>query len=249
MLNFKNPILIFKKMNTDKKVNKAELITLTIDGINIKASKGANLLWVALDNGFYIPNLCALRNTKPPASSCRLCFVEIEGRRDTVTSCTVTVSDGMVVHLNTAKVKRIRNTAFELLLSHHPVDCAHCDKNRNCELQNIAFKLGLKLKLKRFHQIPRELPIDISHRLFYYNPNKCVLCGRCVRICQEQGNGTLDFAFRGINTVVSTFASIPLAEACPDSCLACVAICPVGSLVAKTNVSLDEARAAVANKL
>ena len=238
-------------MNTTKKTNtnKVDLITLNIDGVEIKAKEGANLLWVALDNGFYIPNLCALRDVKPPASSCRLCFVEIEGRRGIIASCTVKVIDGMVVRLNTAKVKRIRNTSFELLLSHHPVDCAHCDKNRNCELQNIALKLGLKLKLKRFHQIPRKLPIDTSHRLFYYNPNKCVLCGRCVHICQEQGSGTLGFAFRGIDTVVSTFASTPLAEACPDSCLACVAICPVGSLVAKTGVSLDEARASIANKM
>lgn len=226
-----------------------DLITLTIDSIEVKAKEGANLLWVTLDNGFYVPNLCALRNAKPPAASCRLCFVEIEGRRDPVTSCTTTVHDGMVIHLNTTKVKRIRNTAFELLLSHHPVDCAHCDKNRNCGLQNIASKLGLKLKLKRLHQIPRGLPIDTSHPLFYYNPNKCVLCGRCVQICQEQGTGTLDFAFRGINTIVSTFAGVPLSEACRDSCLACVAVCPAGSLVAKSGISIDKAKATVAQKL
>jgi formate dehydrogenase major subunit/NADH-quinone oxidoreductase subunit G len=236
-------------MNIAKNSNKAELVTLIIDGVEVKAKEGANLLWVALDNGFYIPNLCTLRDVKPPSASCRLCFVEIEGRRDPVTSCTVTVSDSITVHLNTAKVKRIRNTAFELLLSHHHIDCSHCDKNRNCDLQSIASKLGLKLKLKRFHQIRRDLPLDTSHPLFYYNPNKCVLCGRCVHICQEQGTGTLDFAFRGIDTIVSTFAGVPLSEACRDSCLACVAVCPVGSLVAKSGVSMDEAKAAVAHKL
>ena len=225
------------------------MVILSIDGTEVKAKEKANLLWVALDNGLYIPNLCALRNTQPQAS-CRLCFVEIEGQKAPVTSCTTLVADGMVVHLNTEKVKRIRNTAFELLLSHHPVDCARCDKNRNCGLQNIAAKLGLKLKLKRFRQIPVELPVDTSHPLFYYNPNKCVLCGRCVQICQERGTDILDFALRGIRTVVSTFSGVPLVEACSgNSCLACVAVCPVGSLVAKPEVSLEAAKTEVAHRL
>lgn len=227
------------------------MVTLTIDGTEVKAKERSNLLWVALDNGFYIPNLCALKNTQPPVpASCRLCFVEIEGGKAPVASCTTLVNDGMRVYLNTDKVKRIRNTAFELLLSHHPVDCAHCDKNRNCGLQSIAAKLGLRLKLKRFHQIPRELPIDTSHPLFYYNPNKCVLCGRCIQICKERGTGTLDFAFRGIHTIVSTFSGAPLSEACPgNSCLACVAVCPVGSLVAKAGVSMDDAKAEAVHRL
>ena len=207
-------------------------VTILIDGVEIKAKSGMNLLWAALDNGLYIPNLCALREIKQSAASCRLCFVEIEGRKAPVISCNEKVVDGMKVHLNTEKVKRVRGTAFELLLSNHPIECARCDKNHNCELQQIAIKTGLKLKLKRFHKLPRELPLDCSHPQFYYDPNKCVLCGRCVQICQQQGSGTLDFAFRGISTIVSTFNGMPLAEACTDSCLACVAVCPVGSLVA-----------------
>ena len=227
------------------------MITLTIDGTEIKAKEGASLLWVALDNGFYVPNLCALRDTQPPLpASCRLCFVELETRKGPITSCTTFVHDGMKVLLNTDSVKRIRNTAFELLLSHHPVDCAHCDKNRKCGLQGIAAKLGLRLKLKRFRQVPRDLPVDTSHPLFYYNPNKCVLCGRCVQICKERGTGTLDFAFRGIHTVVSTFSGVPLANACPgNSCLACVAVCPVGSLVVKAGISVNEAKDEVACRL
>jgi bidirectional [NiFe] hydrogenase diaphorase subunit len=214
------------------------MVTLTIDNIKIKAKKGSNLLWVALDNGFYIPNLCALREFKTPSASCRLCFVEVVGVKSPVASCTVSVAEGMVVQLNSDKVKRIRNTAFELLISHHPVECANCRKNRNCELQNIATKLKLKLKLNRFRQIERNLPIDASHSLFDYNPNKCVLCGRCIKVCQKKGNGTLDFAFRGIKTIVSTFNGIPLSEACDTSCLACVDVCPVGSLVRKIEPGL-----------
>ncbi|MFC1905764.1 2Fe-2S iron-sulfur cluster-binding protein [Chloroflexota bacterium] len=226
------------------------MIRLIIDGTEVKTKEGTNLLWVALDNGFYIPNLCALRNTLSLSpASCRLCFVEIEGGNVPVTSCTTIVKDNMIVSLNTEKVKKIRNASFELLLSHHNLDCAHCDKNRNCELQNIAANLGLKLKLKSFRHIPRDLPVDTSHPLFYYNPNKCVLCGRCVQICRDRGIGTLDFAFRGIHTIVSTFANKPLNEACQnDSCLACVTSCPVGSLVAKPKLATVHATAISARR-
>ncbi|MGA7677838.1 MAG: 2Fe-2S iron-sulfur cluster-binding protein [Dehalococcoidia bacterium] len=212
------------------------MFTLTIDDIKVKAKEGTNILWVALDNGLYIPNLCAIREAHPSFASCRLCFVEIEGRDAPITACTEPVSDGMVIHLNTTKVKKLRNTAFELLLSHHHLDCAHCAKNRNCELQNTASRLGLKLKSKRLRRIPRNLPVDSSHTLFTYDPNKCILCGKCVWVCLQQGSGILDFAFRGIDTIVSTFSGMPLTEVGCTSCLACVAVCPVGSLVAKPGV-------------
>jgi len=219
------------------------VVTLTIDGAEIRAQRGEKLLWAALNNGFYIPNLCAIRLADKPPSSCRLCFVGIEGKNTPVTACTEPVSDGMVIHLNTPKVERLRNTAFELLLSHHKIDCRNCTKNGKCELQNITSHLGLKLKLKRFKQLPRDLPLDSSHPLFTYDPNKCVLCGKCIRVCHEQGTGILDFAFRGIDARVSTIAGIPLAEAGCNSCLACVAVCPVGSLVAKPGVAAEEAKA------
>jgi bidirectional [NiFe] hydrogenase diaphorase subunit len=215
-------------------------ITVIIDDIEIKAKEGDSLLWTALDNGLYIPNLCSIRGVKASITSCRLCFVEIEGANSPVTSCTEQVKDGMVVHLNTSRVQRIRNTAFKLLLSHHAIDCAHCAKNRNCELQNIAAKLRLKLKYDPLRKIPRNLPIDSSHPLFYYDPNKCVLCGKCVHVCHEKGTAILDFAFRGISTVVSTFAGIPFAEADCNSCLECVVICPVGSLVAREKALIEQ---------
>jgi len=224
-----------------------KLVTLTIDGVEVKAQEGVNLLWAALDNGLYIPNLCAVREVDPPFASCRLCFVEIEGRSAPVTACTETVTDNMVIRLNTPRVERLRNTAFELLLSHHHLDCRNCAKNRDCELQNIASRLGLKLRLKRFRQISREVPIDSSHPLFTYDPNKCVICGKCVWACHEQGTGILDFAFRGIDTIVTTLAGIPLAEAGCNSCLACVAVCPVGALVAKPGVSIKEGKTIVAH--
>jgi formate dehydrogenase major subunit/NADH-quinone oxidoreductase subunit G len=224
------------------------LIKLNIDSTEVKAKTGDNLLWMALDNGFYVPNLCAIRDMNPQLASCRLCFVEIDGRPTPVTSCTETAKDGMNIRLNTPKVQRLRSTAFELLMSHHHLDCRNCAKNRNCELQRIATRLGLKLKLKRLKGIPRQLSIDSSHPLFTYDRNKCVLCGKCVWVCHEQATGILDFAFRGISTVVTTISDIPLAEAGCNSCLECVAVCPVGALVPKTEVPVDSAHAAAAHR-
>jgi bidirectional [NiFe] hydrogenase diaphorase subunit len=168
-----------------------------------------------------------------PFGSCRLCFVEVEGRRSPVTACSIFVEDGMVVHTATPKTKRLRRTAFELLLSHHHLDCRNCAKNRNCELQRIAAHEGFKLKLERYRRIPRALTVDDSHPLFIYDPNKCVLCGKCVWTCQEHGIGIIDFAHRGLDTKVSTFDGIPMIDTSCSSCLACVQVCPVGAMVEK----------------
>ena len=208
-------------------------VTLTIDGVQVKARQGERILWAALDAGIYIPNLCAIRGVNPPLAGCRLCFVEIEGRPDLVTACTEPVADGLVVKTSTPRVNRLRRTAFEFLISHHPVDCGNCAKNRKCELQKIASHLRLKLKPKRLPTIPKSLPLDSSHPLFIYDPNKCVLCGKCVWACGKWGTGELKFAFRGIDTVVSTFGNVPLIESSCNSCAQCVAVCPVGALVPK----------------
>lgn len=208
-------------------------ITLTIDDREVRANEGEKLLWVALDHGIYIPNLCAVREADLPFGGCRLCFVEIEGRRTPVTACSQPVESGMVVRTDTPRVKQLRRTAFELLLSHHHLDCAHCPKNKKCELQKIAAHQGFKLKLQRLRPVPRELPVDSSHPLFTYDPNKCVLCGRCIWACRCRGLGVIDFAYRGLETRISTFDNMPWADTKCDACLECVRVCPVGSLVVK----------------
>jgi len=220
----------------------ANTVTLTIDSRNVRAKEGEKLLWAALDHGIYIPNLCAMREADPPFGGCRLCFVEIEGRRSPVAACSQQVENGMVVRTDTPQVRRLRRTAFELLLSHHHLDCARCPKNKNCELQRIAAHQGFKLKLQRLRRIPRDLPIDASHSLFTYDPNKCVLCGKCIWVCQRHGVGAIDFASRGLDTRISTFDNMPLVDAKCDSCLECVRVCPVGSLVAKNGQSCVGAR-------
>lgn len=209
-------------------------VSLTIDGKKIRARKGEKVLWAALDNGIYIPNLCAIREVSEPFASCRLCFVEIEGRNGPVAACTETVEEGMTVNTQGPKAQRLAHTALELLLAIHPVDCAHCLANRACELQKSAAHLGAKLKSKRFRKIERGLPIDSSSPVFTYDPNKCVLCGKCVWACRERlGIGVLGFAQRGFKRVVTTFDNRPIAESDCQGCGDCVDVCPVGALVFK----------------
>ena len=209
-------------------------VSLTIDGKKIKAREGEKVLWAALDNGIYIPNLCALRDASESPAACRLCFVEVEGRKQPVTACTETVEQGMVVNTRGPSALRLARTAAELLLSSHPVDCAHCPSHGSCELQKIAAHLGIRLKAKRFRKLLRELPVDSSSPVFIYDPNKCVLCGRCVWICRERlGIGVLGFAHRGFDRLVTTFGGGPIAESKCRDCGECVVACPTGALAFK----------------
>jgi bidirectional [NiFe] hydrogenase diaphorase subunit len=209
--------------------------TLIIAGSEVRAARGANLLWAALDKGFYIPNLCAVRGLPRPPASCRLCFVEIAGRTGgPVTACTEKVSDGMSVTLDSAGIRRLRRASFNLLLSNHALDCGQCVKNRRCGLQKIAAHEHFKLNDRRFNRIAGEFPVDSSHPLIVFDRNKCVLCGKCIRACSESGTSALDFAYRGLKTAVSTFAEMPLAETDCNSCLACAGVCPVGSIYLKS---------------
>jgi len=206
-------------------------VSLTIDGKKIRAPEGDNLLWVALDNGIYIPNLCALRDKPEPSASCRLCFVEVQGKKPPVTACTETVEQGMVVNTRGAVALRLARTAFELFVASLPVDCARCPSSGSCELQKIAAHLGVKLKTGRFRRLLRELPLDCSSPLFIYDPNKCVLCGRCVWICRERlGIGALGFARRGFNRLVTTFGGEPIGESKCRDCGECVIACPTAAL-------------------
>jgi formate dehydrogenase major subunit/NADH-quinone oxidoreductase subunit G len=208
-------------------------VALTIDGKEIKAPRGQKVLWAALDNGIYIPNLCALREKETQDASCRLCWVEIKGKNRPVTACTETVAEGMVVDTKGAMALRLARTALELLLASNEVDCAHCPANGTCELQKIAAHLGVKLKTRRFKKILRQLPIDDSHPEFTYDPNKCVLCGRCIWVCRGKGIGTLGFAHRGFKRRMTTFGDEPMAQVECRDCAECVAVCPTGALTLK----------------
>jgi bidirectional [NiFe] hydrogenase diaphorase subunit len=208
-----------------------ENISLTIDDKEISCSDGKTILWAALENGIYIPNLCAIQERTQPSASCRLCFVEVEGKDEPVVACTERVQTGMVVNTRGKNALRLARTSAELILSGHPVDCGHCLKNRSCELQKIAKHLGLRLTTKRFQKLDRNLPIDQSSSLFTYDPNKCVLCGKCVWVCREKlGIGALGFTRRGFRRMVSTFQNRPIGQSICNQCTECVKVCPVGGL-------------------
>jgi len=209
-------------------------VSLTIDGKKITAPEGEKLLWVALDNGIYIPNLCALRDKAKPTSACRLCFVEVVDKEQPVTACTETVAEGMVVNTRGARALRLARSNFELLMASYSVECAYCVKNTLCELQKIAHHLGVKLKSRRFRKLPRQLLMDDSNPLFIYDPNKCVLCGRCVWVCRQHlGIGVIGFAHRGFERVVTTFGDEPIGASRCQKCWECVSACPSGALVFK----------------
>jgi bidirectional [NiFe] hydrogenase diaphorase subunit len=206
-------------------------LSVTIDGKKITAREGEKLLWVALDNGIYIPNLCAIKDKSEPNAACRLCFVEVADRDEPVTACTAEVTEGMVVNTRGEKALRLARTGFELLMASHPVDCACCPANRSCELQKIARHLGAKLKTTRFRKLLRELPVDDSNPLFTYDPNKCVLCGRCIWVCRHHlGSGLLGFAHRSFSRVLTTFADEPIGRDRCLECSECVSACPTGAL-------------------
>ena len=213
-----------------------KVVSITIDGKRIEAQEGEKLLWVALDHGIYIPHLCALREREVPAASCRLCFVEVKGKPGPVMACAEMASEGMEVETSTPEISRLRKSSVELLLASHPTDCPRCGKNRNCELQRIGRYLRLKLRSRRLRSLVHDFPVDISHPALVFDPNKCLLCGRCVWVCKERGKrGVLHFTQRGFETRVSTFMDVPLSETLCTGCLECVRVCPVGALLEKNS--------------
>jgi bidirectional [NiFe] hydrogenase diaphorase subunit len=216
-------------------------IHVSIDGKEIECVEGETLLWVALDHAIYIPHLCITREMREPPGACRLCFVEVEGERMPLPACATRVKEGMVVSTKGARAFRLARTAFELILSNHPVDCAHCLKSGSCALQKIAKHLGVKLRTTKFKKFLRDRPIDETSSVFVYDPNKCVLCGRCVWYCQEKLNaGTIGFAYRGFQRWVTTFGDEPvgLSECGDRNELA--EICPVGAFVLKNKKNLTK---------
>ncbi len=213
-------------------------VAITIDGRKITAQEGEKLLWAALENGIYIPHLCAVKEQERPAAGCRLCFVEVQGISHPVTACTQAVKEGMAVRTRTPAVDRLVRTAFELLLSEHNLNCRECPKNGNCELQRIARERGLKLKLQRVKPLPSKSVIDDSPRSFIFDSSRCVLCGRCVWVDHHiAGLGAIGFSGRGIHRRVTVFADRKLAQSPCTECGLCVQACPVGALYFKEKES------------
>ena len=208
-------------------------VTLTIDGLRITVDKKMNVLEAAIENGIYIPHLCHHPDLEP-AGVCRLCMVEIAGR-GMIISCRTPVEDGLVVWTESPDVDKVRRVAVELLLANHPPVCHDCTANNRCELQHIAAFVGIdENRRERLRRPELTAPIDTSNPFFNLDPNKCVLCGICVRTCDEiQGVNALDFLYRGYKTKIGTFGDKPIVESVCESCGECVSRCPVGALTPK----------------
>jgi bidirectional [NiFe] hydrogenase diaphorase subunit len=205
------------------------MVALQVNDLKITARQGRNLLSVCLKNGIYIPHLCFIEEDRHPTASCRLCFVEIQGAP--VAACTVTISPGLQVWTDTPAVRRLQRSALRLLLSAHDIDCKHCHANRACELQNIARFLKMGLKPDPLAHIERPVEVDARHPCIDHYPHRCVLCGKCVRICRDQlGQPALSFSGRGIDTVIRHYAlGGHTRQTCQD-CRRCIEACPVGAL-------------------
>jgi NADH dehydrogenase/NADH:ubiquinone oxidoreductase subunit G len=214
------------------------MINITVNNQTLRVEPGVSLLSACLDNGIYIPNLCYLKEVARPSASCRMCFVEIEGRDQPAAACTETVTQTMVVKTDTPRIRRLQKTALQLLLSVHRVDCKDCPANRNCGLQKIARYLKVGLKSKKHTPVFKEPEVDDRHPCLDYFPNRCILCGKCIRICAHLHPASmLSFARRGFDTIIGTYPHPRQAAQQCSHCMRCVQICPVAALLGKPQLN------------
>lgn len=210
-----------------------ELVQLTINGRKVEVESGATILEAAKKLNIEIPTLCHLKlqdgNHVSCTSSCRVCCVEVEGRRNLAAACSTPVSPYMAVKTNTQRVSNSRKTVVELLLSDHPQDCLKCEKNMKCELQKVASDLNIRQI--RYEGETSNTPTDFSSVSVTRDVDKCILCRRCEVVCNEiQTVGALGAVLRGFGTTVSTAFMKPLSETNCTNCGQCVSVCPTGAL-------------------
>jgi predicted molibdopterin-dependent oxidoreductase YjgC len=206
----------------------AKTVKLTIDGREVKAPEGMNLVDAAELAGVHIPNLCYLKGMKG-IGACRLCLVEVEGGKGPVVACNTKVKEGMEVRTGTEKVLESRKFVLDLILSMHPLDCMTCTKAGVCRLQEYAY--DFEIKESSFTRKKFGYPTDEANPFIKRDPEYCILCGRCVRVCKEQGTDVLEFMGRGVGAKVVTAEDRPLQESACTFCGSCVDACPVNALL------------------
>ncbi len=210
-------------------------ITITVNGREYKVSAGKTILESCKEIGIEIPSLCYLKDVSHNAS-CGICVVEVKGARTLVRSCVTQASEGMVVKTNSPSIDEARKTNLELILANHPKDCLICERNGNCELQDLTATLGIK-EASYGKTKPIE-PIDDTSLSLVRNPEKCILCGRCIAVCAEvQTVHAIDFAGRGLRTKVSTYQDKGLGNVACTYCGQCALVCPTAAISEK-----DESR-------
>ena len=222
-----------KDFGTPKKLSE-KLVNLTIDGLDVTVPEGTSLMCAASESGVSVPKLCAT-DSLDPFGSCRLCLVEIEGKRGYPASCTTPVEKGLKVHTQTPKLADIRKGVMELYISDHPLDCLTCATNGDCELQDMAGAVGLRdVRYGYDGENHLQSEKDESNPYFTFDPSKCIVCSRCVRACEEvQGTYALTIDGRGFESKVSAGNKDFMDSECV-SCGACVQACPTATLVEKS---------------
>ncbi len=208
-----------------------EVVRLNIDGVDIEVLSGTSVMRAAAEAGIKIPKLCATDSLEA-FGSCRMCMVQIEGRKGYPASCTTPVENGMVVRTQTDKVAGLRRNVMELYISDHPLDCLTCPTNGNCELQDTAGQVGLR-EVRYGYQGNNHLSAekDQSNPYFTFDPSKCIVCSRCVRACEEtQGTFALTIDGRGFESKVSPGQNQAFMDSECVSCGACVSACPTATL-------------------
>ena len=222
-----------KDYGTPKSISET-LVTLNIDGVDVTVPEGTSIMHAAQLGGVTVPKLCATDSLEP-FGSCRLCLVEIEGRRGMPASCTTPVAEGIKVKTQTDKLADVRRGVMELYISDHPLDCLTCAANGDCELQDMAGAVGLR-EVRYGYEGENHLKAekDESNPYFTFDPSKCIVCSRCVRACEEtQGTFALTIQGRGFESKVSAGNKDFMDSECV-SCGACVQACPTATLMEKT---------------
>ena len=206
-------------------------LSLSIDGKEVQASAGQTILEVARENNIYIPSLCQYAKTTN-VGACRVCVVEVAGARTLVASCCMPISPGMVIKTDTPAVKAAQKLVVELLWSSGDHNCLTCEQNGSCELQNLIYWLGIEKP--RFDIVSPGYDIEKTNSMIQRDLNKCVLCGRCIRACNEiQVNEVLDFSRRGFRSKVGPAFDTDYIDSECFFCGECVDACPVGAITMK----------------
>ena len=209
------------------------VITINVNGRSVEAHEGEMILSALKRAGISVPTLCHVEGL-PPTGACRLCVVEVAGMPGLVPSCAYPVREGMEIQTHSQRAIQARKTVIELLLANHPDDCLYCVRNNNCQLQDLAEELGVRERRYAGERIEQFL--DVSSPSIVRDPNKCILCGRCVRVCEEiQGVSAIDFIGRGSKTHVGPAFDEGLNVSTCINCGQCITACPTGALREKSD--------------
>lgn len=210
----------------------SDKLNISINGMQVEVDKGCYVLDAIKKANIKVPTLCNVEGLSP-TGACRMCVVELEGSGKLIPSCSFPAEDGMKILTHSERVRRARKTIVELLLANHPDDCLYCVRSGECELQYLAQDLGVRER--RYKGEKRAYKMDLSGKSIERDPAKCILCGRCVRVCEEiQGVGAIDFTKRGVNTIVLPAFDKGLNISSCVNCGQCILVCPTGALREKS---------------